>query len=80
MQLYSEYEKAFLLIHFNLDYGTDLLPYKGSLLSLHRLQSCVHIVPPHTFIPLYNTYKSNHSHLLEPGLKCFADFPSSLMV
>ena len=24
MQLYSENEKAFLLIHFNLNYGTDL--------------------------------------------------------
>ena len=27
MQIYSENEKAFLLIHLNLNYGTDLLPY-----------------------------------------------------
>ena len=26
MQLYSENEKAFLLIHFHLNYGTDSLP------------------------------------------------------
>ena len=26
-QLYSENEKVFLLIHFNLNYGTDSLPY-----------------------------------------------------
>ena len=31
MQLYSENEKAFLLIHFNLNYVTDLLPYKPSV-------------------------------------------------
>ena len=28
LQLYSENKKAFLLIHFNLNYGTDSLPYK----------------------------------------------------
>ena len=27
MQLYYENEKAFLLIHFNLNYGTNSLPY-----------------------------------------------------
>ena len=27
MQLYSENEKAFLLIHLKLNYGTDWLPY-----------------------------------------------------
>ena len=29
MQLCSENEKAFLLIHFNLNYGTDSLPHLG---------------------------------------------------
>ena len=29
MQLYSENEKAFLLIHFNLNYGIDLLGRGG---------------------------------------------------
>ena len=34
MQLYPENEKAFLLIHFNLNYGTDSLPSWGSVRSL----------------------------------------------
>ena len=29
-QLYSKNEKAFLLIHLNLNYGTDLLPFASA--------------------------------------------------
>ena len=33
-QLYSENERAFLLIHFNLNYGTDSLPYNMDICTL----------------------------------------------
>ena len=44
MQLYSENEKAFLLIHFNLNYGTDSLPYTPIVVACHSSAS----VPPPT--------------------------------
>ena len=63
MQLYSENEKAFLLIHFNLNYGTDSLPYQtGQVTKLYILINSniinmteitwLYIFPPHPALSL----------------------------